>query len=359
MQPVEWDGLSRDQIVGRIGRLSAETDCGVDLLDADLRFVRALDMEPAGSKVTYTYDQAVRMRARLVLAEPVDWGTARLRPWASVGGIAVRMGVYRPSLPANEAGTGTETWTVDCYDLTADLNRPHGATVRVAAGGSFLAKVTELLAGSGLTVTFGGSGDAPVSGRDRIWPLDRSTVTLDIVNELLEEAGYRPLFIRWDGTFRGDETCRTKELGTEWTYTALDPGTTVGPVRRSTSNRLDVPNRLVAISGNATAWDPIVGDGVHIVVDQASIDREGVRTAVVTLEAVTQAQLVEQAVERFDELNRHHAGIEFETLPNPFHFHQDVVRVIDTDLGLDRRFMISNWTYHLDGSQMQLVGEAL
>lgn len=347
-----------------VGADWADQDFAVELVDADLAVLGEVSAYPAGSSLTYTSDQTVPFRYSLVLADEVDFATARLRPVVKVAptlgaGFEVRGGVCVPSLPTTEAGITPRRWEVSGYGLTVLLNRPHGRTVRLVTGGSYLDLARTLCEAKGLVVAFAAEADAKVASRDRIWPIDAATTTLQIVNDLLAETGYSPVWMDPDGKLRSEPARDPAERGSEHTYEAGVADTTVGPFRKLNSNRLDVPNRLVAISSAATAWDPVTGDGVHVIEDTASIATEGERAAVVTLDAVDQVELVAAAERKWAELTRVVETVSLEVLRNPLHWHDDVIRIVDAELAVNRRALVTGWSMPLDGPLMQLTAVGL
>lgn len=363
MQAIARDGLDPTQVVDLIADDAADVDLSVELVDQDLQVLDVVAAEPAGSTITYTADQTVPIRYSLILADQVDYATARLRPVVTVTAgevaIEVRAGVCLPSLPTTEAGNTPRRWEVSGYGLTIVLNRPHGRTVRLAAGSSYLQLVRDLCEAKGLVVTLSAEADAKVASRDRIWPIDAATTTLQIVNDLLAEAGYAPIWMDPDGRLRSEPARDPADRGSDWFFDARARRTTVGPFRRLTSNRLDVPNRLVAISSAATAWDPVTGDGVHVIPTSGTSDDLPERNAVITLDAVDQEELVAAAERKWAEMTRVVDTVTVEALPNPLHWHEDVVRIVDVELGLDRRCLVTGWTLPLDGQLMSLSAVGL
>ena len=344
-----------DGLAAKLGASSLTYDMRVDLVDADLNTVRQVDAAPEASQVTYQADRTVPFGCSLALYERLNWSTALLRPTMIVGDIDVRLGVFVPAWPTEHAGWDRKRWEVDGYDLTSRLDFPHGRTVTLDEGDPPLDLAEQLAADRGLVVEFSAKGDAKVASRDRIWPLDSATTTRSIVNDLLEDIGYEPVWMDWQGRLRARPDRAKSDRGSEWSYDTADDHTTVAADRTLDSNRVDIPNRLVAISSAATAWDPVTGDGIAIVEDADDIAAHGERTKVITVDAVDQEELEEKADRRWERARRVVETVEFDTLPNPAHWHDDVVRFRDADLGLNRRLSVSSWTLPLDGVTLQTV----
>ncbi len=101
----------------------------------------------------------------------------------------------------------------------------------------------------------------------------------------------------------------------------------------------------------------MTGDGLYVVENVADgVTSQQARGRVITrveqLQATSQATLISQGgrmVESDQRINRY---VEFTSGPNPLHWHFDVYRVADSDLGIDRRFLAQSWSLPLDGGDM-------
>lgn len=364
MKPRERDGLSAARTVALLEAGNVEVDVEVETVDTALEATGTVAVEPEGSSVSWDAGATVPLTCRLVLAEQADWTVVRLRPVVTVTDgqetVRVPMGVFVPSQPSRTATGTPRRWDVDGYDLTSLLNLPHGQTFRIAEGDNPVIAARTLVEDAGLVASFTAVGDAKPMGRDRIWPLDPSTTTLDIVNRLLAEDGYQPVWEDGLGRIRSGPDRDPSDLPSEWVYDTTSSTTIVGVDRVWESDRTDLPNRLVAVSSNATAWDPVAGDGIVIVEDEDDIAARGRRNAMVTLDAVDQDELEAAAARKWAELTRASDTFRIVVVANPLHGHRDVVRLRDLQLGVDRRLSVTAWTLPLDGvSPMTVEGEGL
>ena len=68
----------------------------------------------------------------------------------------------------------------------------------------------------------------------------------------------------------------------------------------------------------------------------------------------TQAPLESAAQESLDTEKRVADYLTLSVSPNPVHSHFDVVSVVDAQIPVNGRFLVTDWSLPLDGSDMQL-----
>lgn len=360
------DGWSRDALEALIASPHVTFDVGLELVDVDGQVVEDLTewLVPAGSQVMRDVSAAVHGRCRLTLARELDWGRDRVRPYMTVsdGRRVLRqpLGVYVLATPETVAGEDPPTFTVDGYDLLEVLHHPHGATVVAEAGESYLQVVRELIGPFGVPVSFAAEGEGEVLPSDMVWTLDEAATTLQIVNELLDAAGYRDLWMGPSGTARSEPLLPLQQRGEEWRYVTDGAAVTVGPRRRLTHEFFDTPNRMVFVwdDPDADSWsDMVVRTLDNVDVGPTSQQARGrvITAGPVKLEAANAATFRALTRERFDQARQVEVEVEVEVAANPTHWHRDVVRLVDGGLSQDGMFLVAGWSLPLDGSDMQLT----
>lgn len=359
---MRWpDGISRDTVRRIVSDVAVEVDVTAMLLDRDLQPVRDLTdvLDPEGSRVVYDADLDVDTSCTLILADRLDWPQARVRLAMSLtspsGSLSVGVGTFRLGHPTQRAG---QDWEVTGYDPTSQLTYGHGTTVEAQQGEQYIARARQIALARGLDLQVAGSGDTRTLPRDRWWPLDTPTYT--ILADLLVEGGFTPPWCDSAGRLRTELDRPLSEAAIEHTYDADDDRTTVAEDRELDEGLDDIPNRLVAITDSPLAWAAVEGDGMVTLDDTADQDRTGeVRPQVVRLEASDQQVLASRARIEFDRLRRPGWTVELSSAPHPLHDRRDVVRVVDGELGIDRRGVVTGWTLPLDGSDVQVTVGAL
>jgi hypothetical protein len=343
---------------------------GLELLDEYNDFVSDISewLVPSGSSVALGSYQTIHRTCRLTLSKELDWGKARVRPYMTLTSISgtfrANLGVFVLSTPTTTAGETPRTWEVEGYDLLELLNHPYGDTYALVAGAGYLTSVNTLITGNPLVIGYltsqiSTSGE-PTLPTSRMWPLDPETTTLNIVNDLLTAAGYQAVYASADGAMQSSPYQAPADRAIEWTYSADDARTIVGPMRTLQADFFEAPNHWKFIRDDPEGGAVSEGAGIYTVSNQSdgvtSIDARGrTITRVERLDAATQAALVAQG-DRIVATDKR-VAIELPSLsvaPNPLHGHFDVVWITDADLGIDQKFVVRSWTLPLDSSDMNL-----
>lgn len=355
--------LTAAQVVALVEADNVTVDFGCDLLnDADV-LVSDITDDLAGGEVSRGNYQLIHGTCQLQLSRELNWARDRVRPWMVLddGTVSARfdLGVYLVESPARTGGRSPMTFDVAGYDKLAILDNPVGATYRVAGGSNVLAAVSQAIVngGGGTRVFLASSGEDVALPADRLWPIDADTTWLRVINDLLASAGYRGLWCDESGRYRSEPYRSPAEHGAEWAYDTSSPRTIVGEEIVEEADLFGVPNRWVFIRDDPGGGLPVTGDGLYVVENVADgVTSQQARGRVITrveqLQATSQATLISQGgrmVESDQRINRY---VEFTSGPNPLHWHFDVYRVADSDLGIDRRFLAQSWSLPLDGGDM-------
>ncbi len=337
---------------------SVQVDVGCDLLTGDGWLDISDDVEPVGSVEHGSY-RTIHRTCNIRVARTLDWGKDRVRLrmilTAPAGTFEVPLGVFLLSTPQMEAGETPRTFEVEGYDLLELLDHPHGETFVAVQGTGYLANARGLVEAVGLPVSFADEqADRLISVPDLVWPIDEQTTTLNVVNGLLEAVGFRGLTVDPNGTARSEPYMPPSDRGVEWVYDAGSSDTTVGEQRTAIFDFFDAPNRLVAVSD-----DPEADLAAVVLTNDTDgptsiVGRGRTITAVRRFEAADVAALTSQAVEEFAQLSKVAEEFTVTVSPNPLMGHMDIVRLIDPELGVDRKCLVRSWKLDLAGGDMQL-----
>lgn len=128
----------------------------------------------------------------------VDWLTDEIRPEMIIDGKAHRLGVYLPA-SVTESDDGTSRSVTILANDRCWLARDYSASRSIffQAGTNYVEAVESLLAESGITTVNETETAATFSEDREDWAI--GTSYLDIVNELLAEINYAPLWFDQDG----------------------------------------------------------------------------------------------------------------------------------------------------------------
>lgn len=242
------------------------TDYRFEILDSDDHITGTLGTVTGGS-VEWVSRTALHGGGTLNVADPdttVDWLNIRIRPvviWSRPdvpGETETALGVFLPSAPV-EAWTDTgRTWAVELVDKLSILDvdivtdlAGDPVTYTAAAGANIVTLVRALIEATGETT------QAIVAGAKTVlaamtWEL--GTSRLKIINDLLEAANYRSLWVDGAGQYRVEPWIDPADRPP--TYALLAPFTPgasslMAPDWTRDADIYDVPNRYVAITAGS------------------------------------------------------------------------------------------------------------
>lgn len=125
-------------------------------------------------------------------AVPVHWQSDELSPLLVIDGVEHPLGIYLPATVTPSKKDGVETVRVEAYDRCWRVRDNYAASmIYFAAGTPYITAIETLLIGSGIGNVFATLNTATLA-EDREW--DLGTSCLSIVNELLSEINYKPLW---------------------------------------------------------------------------------------------------------------------------------------------------------------------
>lgn len=365
MQPLSRDSLTAAQVVAIVTDPAVEYNAGLELLDASNVLVSDISewLIPSGSSVALGSYQTIHRTCRLSLSYELDWGSARVRPYMTLtspsGTFRANLGVFVLSTPSTTAGETPKTWQVEGYDLLEVLDHPHGSSYSVAAGVGYITAATALITAAGLSSAISTTGE-PTLPTSRLWPIDPETSTLNIINALLGSAGFQALYVGPDGLMRSEPYQAPSDRAIEWTYSADDARTIVGPLRTLQADYFEAANKWVFIRNDPEGGAVTEGDGIYTVTNQSdgvtSVDARGrTITRVEYRDVATQAALISSGNRTIAADKR--VALELPSLtvaPNPLHGHFDVIWLTDSDLGVSMKCVVRSWSLPFDGSDMTL-----
>ena len=199
------------------------------------------------------------------------------------------------------------------------------------------------------------------------WLLDDETTWLRIINDLLIAINYEGLWVDRDGRYRSRPYRDPDERTTSWYFDADDAATTivgetrtVVPARQGEdiSDPIDTPNTWVFVNDDIAQAPPTVGAGIY----QQTNDTDGPTSVAARGRTFygfqggtysNQTTLVDFASGRITwAARRFNTHLELDTGPCPPLWHFDVVDLVDSALGPQRRWAVEEWTLDLPSGDM-------
>lgn len=277
----------------------------------------------------------------------LDWGRQRVKPYLTVEGggytDTLPLGVFCLTAPTLSGGVRPPRYSVQGYDLMYLIDQPLASAVSYPVGQPILAGVRDLLNLRGIQSDHIANTRAEdVLTQTHAWGVEQGFTYLQVINDLLAMVGYRPLHMDRDGFPESGPHPPASQRDVMWRYDAGAPTTTVYMSgREHVDDYTDRPNRWVFwINQTDVDTPPEEGNGLYTV-DNIS-DGPSSQTArgglVITkaegIEASTQSDLVLNGDRIVAEDKLSSTTIRLTTSLNPYHGHQDIVEIIDRDLGI-------------------------
>lgn len=338
-------------------------NAGCELLDQNLRVLENITDDFVDGTVKRSNYATLHGTASVLLSRDLDWGRAIIRPYMILNGIRFNLGAYYTNTPDRVLGEQPLMYQVECYDLLDALNTPTGEAYAIAAGGSYVNAIYDVLTSQGFTkFVLDKSRIGTTLPTAKVWPLDTQTTWLNVVNDLCAAIGYRGVWSDWNGYLRIEPYLQPGIRQSEWTYETQGLQAMTSQQRTYTKDYYGAPNRWVAIRNNDVAGTtPVEGNGVYTYVNQfnglTSVEARGGRviTSILQLDAADQSALIAQTQQAVETDLRLQTKITLDTSPNPLHWHFDKVTLNDSEAGQNLEVMEQEWELPLSGGNMKHV----
>lgn len=375
-------GFSRQNMLDLLGWTPGTGyDIGMEGLDVNNNPVTDLSSflsADPGSKISRKCSDEIQGTIQFSTEYNHNWGIDRVRPYMLLynsrfvpnGPARFDLGIYTVTTPGQPLGDTTPIYQVTGYDMIYLLTSVIGDTYSVGAGTLYFQAINAAIGlatnGMPFIANFDSTKSTSVLPNDRTWPLagdSAGTRWLDVINALLAEINYRPLWVDQNGTFRSEpdidpatrsiefifgagDTKTSRQLDPNWLYHGI-----VSTDNRSlTRDTWNTPNRWKFIQSDLN-FEPIEGSGQYTVnnftvgpASQAAVGRV-IQGPVQYLQASAQSDLVAQGDKIVDADVYPTETISFRSAVLPIAGHYDVVQLLDSTLPGDekRKLIIQEW----------------
>lgn len=362
-------GLTAAQVKYLIeGAPSVIVGCGLDITDLAQDDVTNIssptDSVFGGGEVERQSYATLHGTCKLLLAQPLDWGWAVVKPWITMSdGVRTarfNLGAYFTNTPKRSRKEQPPTYDVTGYDILYALDTLVGDSYSVGKFNRILDRVEEILIARGYTkyIIDQSRADA-VCPDNRVWQIGDNATWLTVVNDLLQMIGYQGVWSDWDGRLRCQPYQRPIDRPYEW-YLSADEWTSIlGAESEIEYDFHDAPNRWVGVrSNNIEDAPPVEGDGIVTLTNDSdgitSIEaRRGlIITKRVDFEVASQADLIVQVIATADADASIPTTITTTTGTMPTAWHFDRYLVDDPGIGQPTDVLSTSWTMPLDGGEM-------
>ena len=343
-----------------------EVGYGARLIGAYGQPLEDITADLVGGEIEHHNYADIHGTCRISLSRELAWLTDRVLVYQTLTSsdytLTQNLSVYTLTTPEMQIGERPTTYDVLGYDKLQLFAKPVGDTYVVSAGTGYLEAVYAVFAAAGLgsagTINIDSSAVDKTLSEPMVWGLDPASPTtyLTIVNDLLEQIGYRGLWCDGTGAYRSEPYQSPAERAPSWTLDTSDQQTCiVGESRSLTMDVAEPTNWWRFIRANHPT-QPVEDDGLYTV----DLSGEGAKyKRVVSIDAVDQTTL-EALGDAIVQSDRQTARtITCATGPGLPLGHFDVLRFVDPEGQLNVKTVVQSWSIPLDGGDISLTLEVV
>ena len=352
-----------------------EIDWTMALYDSDDAYVTDITADVSEGTITRNLYRTIHGTAKFRLSRQLLWGSHRLAPSVTLTSEVENLtatwalGRWLTSIPERVVGAVPESYEVEAYDKLLLADKKVGRSYAVASGTAYITAVETIL-GTELgeaSYALDQASIATVTTTTLNWLLDDDTTWLRIINDLLLAINYEGLWVDRNGYYRSRPYRDPEERTNTWSFDADDSvNTIVGETRKvvparggeDISDPIDTPNAWTFVNDDIAQAPPTVGAGIY----QETNSNNGATSVLARGQTVysiqrgtfsSQGTLVDFSTGRIVWASRRfNTTLELDTGPCPALWHFDVVDLIDSALGPQRRWAVEEWTMDLPSGDM-------
>lgn len=182
--------------------------------------------------------------------EAVNWLSDRIRPEMIIDGVTYHLGIFLPASVRVQV-TDTQRWvSIEAYDQCWILRDTKTEGLQYfAAGTSYLTAIQSLLTAAGIALVNAAPSSAVLAEAREDW--DIGTSYLDIINQLLSEINYNPIWFNQDGLAILEPASTPTAANIEHTLNDTDVKSLLLPNCSRETDVYEAPNVFIAVCSNA------------------------------------------------------------------------------------------------------------
>lgn len=189
--------------------------------------------------------------------EKINWLSDEIRPELIIDGIPHRLGTFLPASVQRSENETSKTVRVEAYDRSWRVRDTHSETrLTLAKNTNYILAVEQLLTACGISLIIKTPTSAVLAEDRSDW--DLGTSYLDIVNQLLSEINYNPLWFDASGYAILELASDPTAANIEHTIDDTDIRSLLIPKISKETDIYSAPNVIICICSNADKSGPMV-----------------------------------------------------------------------------------------------------
>lgn len=188
----------------------------------------------------------------------VNWLSDQIRPEMIIDGVTYPLGVYLPAaVTESESGTQIKSYHVEAYDRCWQVKDHYTESTKYfASGTNYITAIESLLADAGIAlISATATASVLAEGRED-WNIGTSYLT--IINELLSEINYNPLWFDSNGTAILEPASVPSADNIKHVIDMSDPEVRLLPGIQKSTDIYSAPNVFICVCSNADKAAPMV-----------------------------------------------------------------------------------------------------
>lgn len=189
--------------------------------------------------------------------DQVNWLTDEIRPEIVIDGIPHSLGIYLPAAVRGQKSDTTATVHLEAYDRNWRVKDNYSEDrIHLNAGANYADAVIQLLTASGISLISRTPTAATLSEDREDWNVGSSYLT--IVNDLLDEINYNPLWFDKDGLAILEPASVPTAANIEHVLDDTDIRSLLRPAISRETDIYKAPNVIICVCSNADKSGPMI-----------------------------------------------------------------------------------------------------
>ena len=210
----------------------------------------------------------------------VDWLTDQIRPELMIDGVEHHLGIYLPAtviVTEDTGGYGFRSLHVEAYDRCWQVQDSRlESLLHLSSNSNYITVIQQLLTAAGIGTVSATSSTAVLPEDREDWSI--GTSRLEVVNQLLSEINYNPLWFDSEGWAILEPASVPSAVNIEHTLDAADDISLVLPQNQRQTDIYSAPNVWICVCSNPDKSGPMVATAENTNPQSPlSVDRRGRR----------------------------------------------------------------------------------